>query len=179
MGLTKEELIEKITAAFGESVRLDQESLDLPAVIVDSKKAHELVRFLKEELRFNFLTDVCGSHYPDNDANAQFAAVYHLHNWLDNVRIRVKSFLTADKPMIDSMTDLFLSANWQERETYDFYGIEFKNHPDLRRILNMDEMESFPMRKEFPMEDQGRTDKDDRYFGRVPQTNNVPNNELR
>ncbi len=67
----------------------------------------------------------------------------------------------------DSVVDLFKSANWQERETYDFYGIKFKNHPQLKRILNMDEMESFPLRKEFPLEDQGRTDKDDRFFGRT------------
>jgi NADH-quinone oxidoreductase subunit C len=76
-------------------------------------------------------------------------------------------------PEVDSMTDLFLSSNWQERETYDFYGIEFKNHPDLKRILNMDEMVSFPMRKEFPLEDANRTDKDDRYFGRLPQNTNL------
>jgi len=62
---------------------------------------------------------------------------------------------------------LYPAANWQERETYDFYGIVFKNHPQLKRILNMDEMESFPLRKEFPLEDQGRTDKDDRFFGRT------------
>jgi NADH-quinone oxidoreductase subunit C len=54
-----------------------------------------------------------------------------------------------------------------ERETYDFYGINFIGHPQLKRILNMDEMLSFPMRKEFPMEDSGRTDKDDRFFGRT------------
>ncbi len=99
-----------------------------------------------------------------------------MHNWVERFRVRIKSFLDAENPVIDSVTDLFLSSNWQERETYDFYGIEFKNHPDLRRILNMDEMESFPMRKEFPLEDQGRTDKDDRYFGRLPQANNVTNN---
>jgi NADH-quinone oxidoreductase subunit C len=82
-------------------------------------------------------------------------------------------YLDGENPEVDSMVDLFLSANWQERETYDFYGIIFKNHPDLKRILNMDEMVSFPMRKEFPLEDQGRTDKDDRYFGRVPLNQNL------
>lgn len=178
MGLTKEELLEKITARYGESVRIDGDSLDLPAVIIDSTKAHDLVKYLRDELEFNFLTDVCGAHFPDNAPEAQFAMIYHLHNWMTNVRVRVKAFLNAENPTIDSMCDLYLTANWQERETYDFYGIEFKGHPDLRRILNMDEMESFPMRKEFPLEDQGRTDKDDRYFGREPQTNNVPNNEL-
>ena len=176
MSLTKEILLEKISAKFGEAVKVDADSLDYTAVVIDSSRAHELVKYLRDEESFNFLTDVCGAHYPDNDVNAQFGVIYHLHNWVANIRIRIKSFLNAENPVIDSVTDLFLSANWQERETYDFYGIEFKNHPDLRRILNMDEMESFPMRKEFPLEDQGRTDKDDRYFGRLPQTNNVTNN---
>jgi len=136
----------------------------------------EVMRFLKEDptLRFNFLTDLCGVHYPDAPAERQFAVVYHMHNWIDNVRIRIKCFMSADNLEIDSVTGLFLGANWQERETYDFYGIIFKGHPQLKRILNMDEMVSFPMRKEFPLEDGGRTDKDDRFFGRtVDNANNV------
>jgi NADH-quinone oxidoreductase subunit C len=176
VALTKEILLEKLSAEFGDAVSIDAGSLDFIAVIVHSDKAHALIKYLRDKLAFNFLTDVCGVHYPDNDKSAQFAVIYHVHNWVDGIRIRVKSFLDGENPVIDTVSNLFLSANWQERETYDFYGIEFKNHPDLRRILNMDEMESFPMRKEFPLEDQGRTDKDDRYFGRLPQTNNLPNN---
>ncbi|OWP83535.1 NADH dehydrogenase [Flavobacterium davisii] len=129
----------------------------------------EVMKFLKEDstLRFNFLTDVCGVHYPEYEASRQLGTVYHMHNWIDGVRIRIKCFLPIDNPEIDSVTPLFLSANWQERETYDFYGIKFKGHLQLKRILNMDEMTVFPMRKEFPLEDGGRTDKDDRFFGRT------------
>jgi NADH-quinone oxidoreductase subunit C len=61
---------------------------------------------------------------------------------------------------------LFPSANWQERQEYDFFGVQFKGHPDLRRILNMDEMDYFPMRKEYVLEDDTRTDKEDSFFGR-------------
>ena len=68
-----------------------------------------------------------------------------MHNWIDNVRVRIKCYLNGQNPEIDSVTSLFLGANWQERETYDFYGIIFKGHPQLKRILNMDEMVSFPM----------------------------------
>jgi NADH-quinone oxidoreductase subunit C len=57
-------------------------------------------------------------------------------------------------------------ANWMERETYDFFGVIFDGHPDLRRILNVDDMTAFPMRKEFPLEDPNRVDKKDFYFGR-------------
>ncbi|WP_313806714.1 NADH-quinone oxidoreductase subunit C [Flavobacterium sp.] len=131
----------------------------------------EIMKFLRDDstMRFNFLTDVCGIHYPDYDQDRQFAVVYHMHNWVDNVRIRIKCYLNGDNPEIDSVSSLFLGANWQERETFDFYGINFKGHPQLKRILNMDEMTVFPMRKEFPLEDGGRTDKDDRFFGRTKQ----------
>lgn len=130
-------------------------------------KVFDLIKFLKENHNFHFLTDLCGMHYPDQP-KYKFAVVYHLHNWIENKRVRIKCLLSSE-PQIESVVSLYESANWQERETYDFYGINFLNHPDLRRILNMDEMESFPLRKEYPLEDAGRTDKDDRYFGRNPQ----------
>jgi len=128
----------------------------------------DVISFLKSDasMQFNFLTDVCGIHYSDNESNRQLCVVYHLHNWVANVRIRIKCFLPIQKPKIQSVVSLFLSANWQERETYDFYGIIFEGHPQLKRVLNMDQMTVFPLRKEYPLEDSGRTDKDDRFFGR-------------
>ncbi|MFN8299607.1 MAG: NADH-quinone oxidoreductase subunit C [Chitinophagales bacterium] len=177
MALTNEQIIEKLTGRFGEVVTGYEESYGMLSFEVDRNHAIEVMQFLRDDetLRFNFLTTLCGVHYPDNELERQLAVVYHMHNWMDNVRIRFKAFLNGENPEVGTATGLFNSANWQERETYDFYGIIFKGHPDLRRILNMDEMVSFPMRKEFPMEDQGRTDKDDRYFGRIPATTQVGN----
>jgi NADH-quinone oxidoreductase subunit C len=160
----------KLSDKFGDKVTAFTQVHDIFTFEVASASMAEVMGFLKEDavLRFNFLTDVCGIHYPDSEKDRQFAVVYHMHNWYDNVRIRFKCFLNDDNPEIETATNHFLSANWQERETYDFYGIIFKGHPQLKRILNMDEMTSFPMRKEFPLEDGGRTDKDDRFFGRTP-----------
>lgn len=160
----------KLTDTFGEKVSGFIQQHDIFSFEVAPDAMSEVMGYLKNDpvLRFNFLTDVCGVHYPDSEKDRQFAVVYHMHNWYDNVRIRFKCFLNGDNPEIATATDHFLSANWQERETYDFYGIIFKGHPQLKRILNMDEMVSFPMRKEFPLEDGGRTDKDDRFFGRTP-----------
>lgn len=168
MALETSVIQEKLTAKFGDIVTGFITIKDIFSFEVASESVTDVMRFLKENplLRFNFLTDVCGIHYPDNEKERQFAVTYHMHNWMDNVRIRFKCYLDGDNPEIQTATDLFLGANWQERETYDFYGIIFKGHPQLKRILNMDEMVSFPMRKEFPMEDGGRTDKDDRFFGR-------------
>lgn len=169
MALETSVIQDKLTAKFGDVVTGFITIKDIFSFEVASESITDVMRFLKEDplLRFNFLTDVCGIHYPDNEKERQFAVTYHMHNWMDNVRIRFKCYLDGDNPEIETATYLFLGANWQERETYDFYGIIFKGHPQLKRILNMDEMVSFPMRKEFPMEDGGRTDKDDRFFGRT------------
>ena len=169
MALENSVIQHTLTDQFGSAVSDFQQIHDILTFEVESNSISEVMLFLRDNqtMRFNFLTTLCGMHYPDAEKERQFAVVYHMHNWMDNVRIRIKCFLSAPYPEIDTVSNLFLSANWQERETYDFYGIVFKGHPQLKRILNMDEMVSFPMRKEFPMEDGGRTDKDDRFFGRT------------
>jgi NADH-quinone oxidoreductase subunit C len=118
-----------------------------------------------EELKFRFLTDLTAVHYP-GDKGKELAVVYHLHNMVDNIRIRFKVFTGIEKPDVYTATGLFSAANWMERETYDFFGINFVGHPNLKRILNVEEMDYFPLRKEFPLEDQTRIDKDDEMFGR-------------
>ncbi|WP_394758998.1 NADH-quinone oxidoreductase subunit C [Flavobacterium sp.] len=170
MALENTQIQDKLTETFGESVMHFRQEKDIFTFEVASDKMTSVILFLKNEesLNFHFLTDLCGIHYPDNNVNEQFAVVYHLHNWIENKRIRIKSFINGEIPEIKTISNIFLCANWMERETYDFYGINFIGHPQLKRILNMDEMVSFPMRKEFPMEDSGRTDKDDRFFGRTP-----------
>ena len=127
----------------------------------------KVLQFLyeEEELAFRFLTDLCAVNYPDIPGR-ELAVVYHLHNLADNLRIRFKVFTGIENPDIFTASKLFSSANWMERETYDFFGVNFVGHPNLKRILNVDEMDYFPMRKEFPLEDQTRRDKDDEMFGR-------------
>lgn len=176
MALTNTDIQNKLTEKFGNAVsnfRMEYDILTFdsePSIIVN------LIRYMHKDelLKFNFLTDLCGMHYPDNDKQAQFAVVYLLHNWIDNIRVRIKVYLDGDQPEVDTLSDVFKAANWMERETYDFFGIKFTGHPNLKRILNVDSMTSFPLRKEHPLEDAGRTDKDDRFFGRTP-SNYEPN----
>lgn len=136
---------------------------------VETSREHiyDFLQFLRddEELQFNFLTTLCAVHYPD-DPGRELAMVYHLHNWRQNLRIRVKVFLPVEAPHIPTVTPLWLTANWMERETYDFFGVIFDGHPKLTRILNVEDMDVFPLRKEYKLEDGTRTDKDDRFFGR-------------
>nr|WP_315220170.1 NADH-quinone oxidoreductase subunit C [uncultured Flavobacterium sp.] len=169
MALENTLIQDKLTETFDTSVFNFQQERDIFSLETTADKITALILFLKNDadLRFHFLTDLCGIHYPDNSVDRQFAIVYHLHNWYENKRIKIKVYLNGEKPEIKTISNIFLSSNWMERETYDFFGVNFIGHPQLKRILNMDEMVSFPMRKEFPMEDSGRTDKDDRFFGRT------------
>ncbi|MCB0527967.1 MAG: NADH-quinone oxidoreductase subunit C [Saprospiraceae bacterium] len=127
----------------------------------------EMLRFVKEdpEIQANFLTSLCGMHYPEQKGK-ELGLVYHLHSFVHNLRFRIKAFFPIDDPHAPSMTALWPTANWMERQEYDFFGIIFDGHPDLRRILNVDDLDVFPMRKEYKLEDGTRTDKDDRFFGR-------------
>ncbi len=168
MALEPKDIQATLESKCGEFVSDFRMEEDILTFEVKKDAVKDVIRFMhkNDHLSFNFLTDLCGIHYPQNEKGRTFAVVYLLHNWVDNVRVRVKAYLDADAEEIDSITEVFASANWMERETYDFFGIRFAEHPNLRRILNVDDMTSFPMRKEFPMEDPYRTDKDDRFFGR-------------
>jgi len=167
MALTNEQIQEKLTAKFGDQVAGFDESWGMLTFEAPKELNLKVLNFLYDEpeLRFRFLTDLCGVHDPEKKGN-ELAVVYHLHNLEDNVRLRFRVFTSIHQPDIYTVTGLFSSANWMERETYDFYGVNFVGHPNLKRILNVDEMEYFPMRKEFPLEDQSRIDKDDEMFGR-------------
>ncbi len=165
--LTNEIIQQKLTDKFGDSLTDWQVPFGMLTFTAPKEINLKVLQFLfdEPELKFNFLTDLQAVHYPDNKG-AELAVVYHLHNWVDNIRIRFKVFTDINQPDVYSATALYQSANFMERETYDFYGVNFVGHPNLIRILNVDEMDYFPMRKEFPLEDQTRIDKDDDMFGR-------------
>lgn len=164
----------RITEQFPKGVSNFHMEKDILTFEASPEAIHDVIQYMHEDetLLFNFLTDLCGVHYPDNDKDSQFAVVYLLHNWINNVRVRVKVYLNG-QPEVATVTDIFKAAGWMERETFDFFGIKFIGHPDLRRILNADSVSSHPMRKEFPLEDGGRSDKDDRFFGRTPNNYEV------
>lgn len=158
---------QRLTEHFGEQVSNFEEQYGMLSFESPKDLNLKLLQFLYDdpELSFQFLTDLTAVHYP-NQKGRELAVVYHLHNLVDNIRIRYKVFTDIERPDVFTATKLFSSANWMERETYDFYGINFVGHPNLKRILNVDEMNYFPMRKEYPLEDQTRIDKDDAMFGR-------------
>ena len=164
--MTNEFVLEAITREFPESVISSSEPYGMLTVEIKKDDIKKVIHYLKDSsLEINFLTDVCGIHYPETPEK-EIGVIYHLHNMMTNFRIRLKVFMTRDNVEVDSLTELYAGANWMERETFDFFGIKFTGHPDLRIILNDPEMGYHPMLKEYPLEDGTRLDKDDKMFGR-------------
>ncbi|ASE63937.1 NADH-quinone oxidoreductase subunit C [Chryseobacterium indologenes] len=164
--MTNEFVLEAITREFPESVISSSEPYGMLTIEVKKEDIKKIIHYLKDSsLEFNFLTDICGIHYPEFP-DKEIGVVYHLHNMMANFRLRLKIFMSRENIEVDSLVELYAGANWMERETYDFYGIKFKGHPDLRPILNMEDLGYHPMLKEYRLEDGTRTDKDDNMFGR-------------
>jgi NADH-quinone oxidoreductase subunit C len=162
-----QEYLTAVQAAFGADVLAHEEAFGMLNIEMTPSRIHDAIQWLQQhqDLSVNYLTNIAGVHYPES-VGREFAVVYQLHSWKNNLRLRIKGYLPKENLHIATITDLFAGANWMERETYDFFGIIFDGHPDLRRILNMDDMDYFPMRKEYVLEDATREDKDDRFFGR-------------
>lgn len=165
--MTNQQIAEDIVAKFGENAHSFEEPWGLLTLTTNRQNIISLLEYLKqhETFRFNFLTDLTGIHLPDNKG-AEFGVIYHLHSLENNVRIRIKVFLSQDDIHIPTAITIWPTANWMERETFDFFGILFDGHPNLIRILNIEEMDYFPMRKEYALEDATREDKIDALFGR-------------
>ncbi len=161
--------LEKIISILKEKFEADiirsEEIGDFPTITIKPANVVEIIKLLYNhpETRFQFLTTLCGIHFPELN---QIAIMYQLHNMVSNQRLRLKLYVPVDNPVVPTLTSVFPGANWMERETYDFYGVVFQGHPNLKRILNVDDMIIFPLRKEYPLEDQVREDKNDTMFGR-------------
>lgn len=167
MALTNDRIKQRLIEKFDDQVTNFEEPYGMLTFEAPKDLNLKVLNFLfdDEELNFRFLTDLAAVHYPAYKGR-ELAVVYHLHNLVDNCRIRFKVFTDVQQPDVYTASGLFSAANWMEREAYDFYGVNFVGHPNLIRIQNVDEMDYFPQRKEFPLEDQTRIDKDDEMFGR-------------
>ncbi len=134
--------IKRVEVIWGETV-----------VYVDPSSVHEVIRWLKDDpsQRYDFLSDVTAVEYRDPEVPIE--VVWHLRSLPFRRFLRVKSQLAKGKPLeIDSVYDIYRSADWLERECYDMFGIRFRGHPDLRRILMWESYrEGFPLRKDFPL----------------------------
>ena len=124
--------------------------IDMDCIIVETARLCDVVTFLRDDPRLGFVnfTDLCGADYPAREQ--RFEVVLHLLSPKHNARVRVK-VMTDERTPVPSLTSVFPSADWFEREAYDMYGILFTGHPDLRRLLTDYGFEGYPLRKDFPL----------------------------
>ncbi|MBU2604417.1 MAG: NADH-quinone oxidoreductase subunit C [Alphaproteobacteria bacterium] len=145
-----EDLAAHIEATQGDAVRASQIAVGELTLLAERDHILHLLRFLRDDQQCNFetLIDICGVDYPER--SDRFEVVYHLLSMRMNHRIRVR-IRTDEETPVPSATVLWPAANWFEREAFDMYGIQFADHPDLRRILTDYGFEGYPLRKDFPL----------------------------
>jgi len=158
MTLRTAALAGSVKAALGDKVVTIKEALGELTLTVKAGDLLEVMTALRDrpELRFEQLIDVCGVDYSTYgnraDIDQRFAVVYHLLSYTNNWRLRVRAHATDDEfPVVDSVINIWPSANWFEREAFDLFGIIFNGHPDLRRILTDYGFIGHPFRKDFPI----------------------------
>lgn len=144
-------VLDTLKAQFGEAILEATEFRGELTVVVPKERIVEVCRFLKSdpELRYDLLSDLCGidMYTPVK----RFGVVYNLYSLKNKHRIRLKTFTEEEDPRVPTVTSVWATANWHERETYDMFGIVFDGHPDLRRIYMPEEFEHHPLRKDFPL----------------------------
>ncbi len=152
MGTEETNIIDRIKDKFGDKVLESHNYRGDQTVTVAKESIHEVSKFLRDdsELSFEFLMDITAVDYLDKKEN-RFEAVYHFYSLKNNNRVRVKAPLNEDNCEIDTVTDLWKTADWYEREIWDMYGIKFKGHPNMKRILLYEEFKGHPLRKDYPI----------------------------
>ena len=157
----------KLQHRFADSLISTTIDYDFPVFVVKREILADVLEYLYNDadLSFQFLTTLATTHSPEK-TGSELCMMYQLHNLLKNTRIRIKTYLPISDPKVRTVTNIFATANWMERQEYDFFGVIFEGHPNLKRILNMDEMNYHPMLKQYKLEDATREDKDNSFFGR-------------
>ena len=143
------DLQKNLKGKFGKEIKEDSEFRGELTIVVNSDSIDKILKFMKTDksLSFNFLSSVTAVDFV-KERNV-FEVVYHLLSMDNNIRVRIKAEVPADKPELPSATSVYKSANWFEREAYDMFGINFLGHPDLRRIMNPEDFPGHPLRKDF------------------------------
>jgi NADH-quinone oxidoreductase subunit C len=148
--MTSQELLDSFSKSFGEKIQNKTEFRGETTFTIAASDLREIAEFCREELSFDYLIDVTSI---DNfGEEPRFEIVYHLYSMAHGVHLRLKLNVPEEANAVDTISDIWPTANWHEREAYDMMGIKFNGHPDLRRILMWEGYPYFPLRKDFPLE---------------------------
>ncbi len=145
-------IVKQIVEKFGDAVIETHAYCGDHTAVVKPEVLVEVITFLRDTpgLDFDMLMDLCGVDYLPR--RPRFEVAYHMYSIKQNHRVRIKVQLDGDPPEVDSITSLYKGANWFEREAWDMYGIKFRGHPDLRRILMYEEFKGHALRRDYPID---------------------------
>ena len=144
-------VLERLETKFADIALEANEFRGELTIVIPKERIVEVCKYLREnnELNFDLLADLCGIDM--NTPSKRFGVIYNLYSFINKNRIRLKTFTEEENPKVPSVTSVWGTANWHEREAFDMFGIIFDGHPDLRRIYMPDEFEYYPLRKDFPL----------------------------
>jgi len=148
--MTAQELFDSLERTFGEKLERKTKFRGEMSFAIVASDLREIANFCRNELSFDYLLDITSIDNFGEDP--RFEIVYHLYSMPHGVHLRLKLRVPEELGAVDTISDIWLTANWHEREAYDMMGIKFTAHPDLRRILMWDGYPFFPLRKDFPLE---------------------------
>jgi NADH-quinone oxidoreductase subunit C len=148
-GQPAEAVLEKVRSKFAGAIRSESADRGEAVIVVEPDQWMSVAKWLATEGGFAFLSDLCAVDWPGRDD--RFEIVYNLTDIDNPARLRIKLPVSGEDPKVPSVTAIWPTANWHEREAYDMFGIIFDGHPDLRRILMPDEWEGHPLRKDYAM----------------------------
>ena len=148
--MTGQELLNSLSKLFGAKLQNKTEFRGETTYTIRPSDLREVAKFCRDELSFDYLIDITSI---DNfGEEPRFEIVYELYSMTLAIHLRLKLRVSEEEGAVDTVSDIWPTANWHEREIYDMMGIKFNGHPDLRRILMWDGYPFFPLRKEFPLE---------------------------
>jgi len=147
--MTRDELLHLLGEAFGEKLQHKTEFRGETSFTITAGDLREIAKFCRDHLSFDYLLDITSI---DNfGEQPRFEIVYHLYSMPHAIHVRLKLKVSEEVGVVETVSDIWPTANWHEREIYDMMGIKFNGHPDLRRILMWDGYPFFPLRKDFPL----------------------------
>jgi len=140
------ELVKRYKSLFGDAIREAWSDRKQAILVVDRERLREIAQYSRDDEQFDFLTDLTAVDWPKREK--RFDVVLNLYSFAKNERLRLKAHAAENEP-VPSVTSVWGTANWLEREAYDMFGIRFEGHPDLKRILLPDEWQGHPLRKDY------------------------------
>jgi NADH-quinone oxidoreductase subunit C len=148
--MTRHELLDSFNKSFAKKIQSKTEFRGETSYTIVAADLREIAKFCRGELSFDYLIDI--TSIDDFGEEPRFEIVYHLYSMPHAVHLRLKLKVPEEADAVDTVSDIWPTANWHEREVYDMMGIKFNGHPDLRRILMWEGYPFFPLRKDFPLE---------------------------